>query len=141
MKTLPALFLCGFGRARSAFGQTPGSVEQTFDNVDWTPQAAQTDGKVLIAWDDNRFGESLIPLRLMIARLNIDGSFDRSFDPGDIVCRPRRSSDQGRGGDGPIVRAVQADGKILVGMKSGGDVVSLKCGSLHFFPANFLNRY
>jgi uncharacterized delta-60 repeat protein len=124
MKTLPALFLFRFVLAASAFGQAPGSVEQTFYGVDWTPQAAQTDGKVLIAWDDNRFGQSPIPLRLMIARLNTDGSFDRSFDPGDIVCWPRRCPcDAGGGAHGPIIRAVQGDGKILVGMKNGGDLV------------------
>jgi len=55
-----------------------------------------------------------------MARLNTDGSFDRSFDPGDIVCR-RRASDGGA--EGPIIRAVQADGKILVGMRNTGDLV------------------
>src|SRR5262245_21587989 len=66
------------------------------------PLAVQTDGKVLISGRFERIDG--VP-RTNLARLNLDGSLDRSFDPAGL----ERSFDQGINW-----LALQSDGKILV---------------------------
>src|SRR5262245_29649212 len=107
MNTSPALLFFGFSLAFSAFGQAPGSVDTTF-SADQTPgwilQAVQADGKVLVAG---------YPV-LAMARLNPDGSYDRSFVPRGISFH--RTADSVA--DWPIT-VLAPQGKVLVGMQHG----------------------
>lgn len=85
----------------------PGSLDSSFRPVTMDGRVyairAQNDGKILIGGD---FTSISGLTRNRIARVNPDGSLDRTFDPGD-----------GARNWGNLVRAVtlQPDGKILVG--------------------------
>jgi uncharacterized delta-60 repeat protein len=98
----------GVARNRIARLNADGSLDTGFDpgtgaNAGVQAVAVQADGKVLI-------GGSFITVddvaRTSIARLNVDGSLDTSFDP-DLIA--------GTGGDWVNAVAVQADGKVLIG--------------------------
>jgi len=67
--------------------------------------AIQTDGKILIAGD---FFEYSNVDRNRIARINLDGSLDTTFDPGS-------GANSGANDGDAYAVAVQADGKIIVG--------------------------
>ncbi len=84
IKLLPIL-LIGLSLRLSA--QSPGSLDLSFDPGDGTNTlvesiAIQADGKILIGGPFNSYDGTSIN---GIARLNIDGSLDTSFDPGDGV--------------------------------------------------------
>jgi uncharacterized delta-60 repeat protein len=93
-----------------AFGQSDG-VDGTYTPVLTGPTsvskvAIQPDGKSII-WGD--FDEVNGTPRPGLARLNVDGSLDTSFDPGTALTN-----------GGIIAITVQGDGKILI----GGDFAS-----------------
>ena len=97
-------------RPPAAHAQTPGSIDPTF-NVGTGPDgevrglALQTDGKVIVAGFSTW---SAPPPRSGIARLNVDGSVDTTFDPGAGIAGDTPNT-------GVYSVAVQADGKVLVG--------------------------
>ena len=82
-----------------------GTVDTTFvvgpaGNRDITSLLMQSDGRIIITWDFSKYQKSAQP---RIARLNADGSLDKSFDSGS-------------GSSGSILSAaLQPDGKILLG--------------------------
>jgi len=95
----------GINRAGIALLESSGKVSTSFDpgqGIDGTvlALAVQNDGKILVGGEFATVNGVSQP---NLARLNLDGSLDRTFDPG-------------RGPNG-AVRAItlQADGKILVG--------------------------
>lgn len=95
-------FAAGQGRA---FAQNPGSLDLSFDpgtGASWSVRAVaiQSDGKILIGGQFTSYNGTP---RDLIARLNVDGSLDMTFDPGT-------------GADyGVRTIAVQSDGKIIIG--------------------------
>lgn len=85
--------------------ETPGRVDDQFQpglGADATVRslALQTDGKILVGGDFNRFDGVILP---GLARLHADGFVDRSFNPG-----------RGFAG-GVLAMAEIADGRLLVG--------------------------
>src|SRR5262249_17717925 len=98
-------FINGTNRNRIARLNTDGSLDSSFDpgtgaNNYVYPVAAQPDGKVLIGGNFTFINETN---RNRVARLNIDGSLDTTFDPGD------GPSDQVN------CLALQTDGKVVIG--------------------------
>ena len=76
--------------------------------------AIQPDGKIVAAGHSGIFhGSTQEPLSMMIARYNADGSLDATFGSGGIV-----TTDIGTYAKAWTV-AIQADGKILIGGRSG----------------------
>src|SRR5215831_13294763 len=99
----------GTARNRVARLNTDGSLDTSFDpgtgaNGLVVSSALLPDGKILIG---GAFGAYNGVNRGGIARLNLDGSLDSSFDPGTGLSPPVISSIH--------TIAVQADGKILIG--------------------------
>jgi uncharacterized delta-60 repeat protein len=101
----------GTGRNRLARLSTTGALDTTFLNLGTGANgrvntvAVQADGKILIGGDFTSYNGTE---RKYIARLNVDGSLDTSFNPG-------------AGADSSVnAVAVQPDGKILI----GGDFTS-----------------
>jgi uncharacterized delta-60 repeat protein len=87
-----------------------GSRDSGFGTVNSGPNNSvfavvlQPDGKVIIGGAFSRVGTTN---RARIARLNLDGSLDTSFDPGSGVT--------GNASPGVYTLALQQDGKVLVG--------------------------
>ena len=95
-------------------GRVSGGIQVISQSGDDQVQAAtlQADGKILIAGQTNRFGNSDI----QVVRLNANGSVDLTFNPigtplptGGIVVVQQNGNDQGQ------AIALQADGKVVVG--------------------------
>jgi uncharacterized delta-60 repeat protein len=93
--------------------QQPGSFDLSFavqdeSILDWQPVAVQTDGKIIV--ERNFYGA--VPLHLVLARVNADGSYDTGFRPTALSC-------ENVGTDEPPVVTIQPDGKILVALTYG----------------------
>ena len=101
---LMAVSLCLLLR-QTVQAQTPGSLDSTFDPGSGAIQSincalGQADGKVILG---GNFYSIAGAERHNLARLNIDGSIDDTFDPGD-------------GADNVVFAIVlQPDGKLIVG--------------------------
>ena len=112
---LRALVLVSVCALTAAFGQSPSSLDGFNPDVDGNVYAlaTQPDGKVLVGGQFTTFralsGDTVS--RSNLARLNVDGTVDASFNPS---------------ANGPV-RAIliQADGRILI----GGDFTSLQPGA------------
>ncbi|MBI5766816.1 MAG: hypothetical protein HZA93_03425 [Verrucomicrobia bacterium] len=105
-RPLRALFVASLTVA-AALAQSPSAADGFDPNVDGNVYAlaAQADGRVILGGQFSTLRPSIgvAAARTNLARVNIDGSLDLSFDPG---------------ADGPIRAVVlQSDGKLLVGGK------------------------
>ena len=115
-------------RARIARLFANGTVEASFDpgaNDHVKAFVVQADAQILVGGDFTTFGGggSGMTARNHIARLNLDGTLDTSFDPGANQTAV-------------IVLAVQADNKILV----GGTFTMLGGGGSGIYTRNFIGR-
>src|SRR5713101_797668 len=115
-------------RARIARLSANGAVEASFDpgaNDHVKALVVQADAQILVGGDFTTFGGggSGMTARNHIARLNLDGTLDTSFDPGANQTAV-------------IVLAVQADNKILV----GGTFTMLGGGGTGIYTRNFIGR-
>src|SRR5713101_7134290 len=115
-------------RARIARLFANGTAEVSFDpgaNDHVKALVVQADAQILVGGDFTTFGGggSGMTARNHIARLNLDGTLDTSFDPGANQTAV-------------IVLAVQADNKILV----GGTFTMLGGGGTGIYPRNFIGR-
>ena len=81
------------------------------ESLHWQPCGVQSDGKVLVT---RNAAVGRVPLRLALARLNSDGTYDDKFGPDDGTF-VRNEGDL----DHPPLVAVQADSGILVGIFGG----------------------
>jgi uncharacterized delta-60 repeat protein len=110
-----------FRRSHIARMTAEGQIDKTYDVGTGTDQAVtaiaiQEDGKAIIGGPFTSYNGVL---RAGLARLNLDGSLDSSFNPGLGANRPVNAI------------AIQADGKILV----GGEFTTFNGN-----PANYLTR-
>ncbi len=115
-------------RARIARLFANGTAEASFDpgaNDHVKALVVQADAQILVGGDFTTFGGggSGMTARNHIARLNLDGTLDTSFDPGANQTAV-------------IVLAVQADNKILV----GGTFTMLGGGGTGIYTRNFIGR-
>jgi uncharacterized delta-60 repeat protein len=115
-------------RARIARLFANGRAEASFDpgaNDHVKALVVEADGQILVGGDFTTFGGggSGMTARNHIARLNLDGTLDTSFDPGANQTAV-------------IVLAVQADNKILV----GGTFTMLGGGGSGIYTRNFIGR-
>ena len=105
----------GVARNRVARLNTNGSLDTTFNIGSGANNAVgclaiQSDGKVVIGGDFTSFN-GVIANR--VARLNMDGSYDATFNPSPAF-------DQTGGASGTVhAVAIQADGKVLIGGSFG----------------------
>jgi len=76
--------------------------------------AIQPDGKIVAAGHTGILHDTIQePLNVMVARYNVDGSLDATFGGGGIVTTPIGTYAKA------LAVAIQADGKIVVGGRSG----------------------
>jgi uncharacterized delta-60 repeat protein len=108
-RVLPFLLLAIVGRPRTALGQA-GTIDPSFApgpaTLAVSKMALQGDGKIIIAGMFTNFGTTAIS---NLARLNIDGTLDTTFNPGLGL--------KGQPFVPPAINTVaaQSDGNVLVG--------------------------
>lgn len=83
-----------FNSVDVGYGNAPGANSNVLDS------SLQADGKIIIIGNFNTYNDTA---RKNIARLNVDGSLDRSFDPGIGTNKDIQTV------------SIQADGKIIIG--------------------------
>src|SRR5688500_14688042 len=170
-RSLFCLVVLSFSCALSGVHAAPGDVDLSFDGgsgIQGTVNAValQPDGKVLIGGE---FTSGNGPPRTNLARLNVDGSADGTFDPGVLVGHVRsialqvdgkmlvrshqlvRLNADGQrdpgfnlfvvGGDYavPLAAAVQPDGKVLVAGYTVTEIIDPE-GYIGYVVSHFLTR-
>jgi uncharacterized delta-60 repeat protein len=141
--------ICGLrllanGEMDPAFSGSPGSQPGDFrmtilgaGNEILVAVSVQPDGRIVLAGHCDNGMPSINGLEFCLARLNADGSFDRSFDgPSTTAANGKFAVGIANDFDLPSGALIQADGKIVVG-GTCSDTCGGSCGGNAFCVARF----